>query len=131
MPTDKIDQIHVRFAVSNFGRTPALIVDLFAELFVLPSPSNEPVLFSDRGKHKMGEILAGGDQIKDVICFMSGEDAKQLSRVRERELYLMFIAALFYNDIFGKKHYALFRWLYHPDKDYFASYAGVGGNTYT
>lgn len=130
-PTEKIGQIHIEFTLSNFGRTPALVNDLSAELFVLPSPSNQPVLFSDKSKHKMGEILAGGDQIRDIVCFMSIEDARHLSKIHERDLYLMFIAAVFYNDIFGQKHYALFRWLYHPDKDYFASYGGVEGNTYT
>jgi hypothetical protein len=125
-------RLQVSFGISNLGRTPAFISDLWAELFILsnPIPTSVSNLFFSNTVHKMGDVLASGEKIDDIVCFMRTGATQKLEDIRNRDTYLIFKAAGLYADIFGNQHHSNFHWLYDPDRDYFSSYAAGNCNSY-
>jgi hypothetical protein len=131
-PTERGGNLHVIFGIANLGRSPAFVSDLWAELFVLSNPvaANVRVLGFSNTVHKLGDVLAGGEKMEDIVCFMRPDATRQIEEIRNKDTYLILKVAVLYSDIFGAKHHSNFHWLYDPDRDYFSSYAAAGCNTY-
>jgi hypothetical protein len=87
------------------------------------------VIFSNT-VHKMGDVLAGGEKIEDIVCYTRPDATRQIEEIRNRNTYLIFKVVILYSNIFGAKHHSNFHWLFDPDRDYFSSYAAADCNTY-
>jgi hypothetical protein len=132
VPTEPDQRLHVMFGISNLGRTPAFVSELYAELYVLPNPIAEKVknLPFSNAVHRMGDVLASGEKLGDIVCFARADASLQLEKIKTRGTYLIFKVAIIYSDIFGGQHYSNLHWLYDPDRDYFSSYTTADCNTY-
>lgn len=132
-PSETVRGSHIRFNLANLGRSPAFVTDLWAELFITANPIPREVqqlFFADESLHKMGDIISGDGKIENFVCYMPAAVTEKLDDIENRDTYLLLKAQILYTDIFGQKHHSSAHWLYHADKDYFASYVTEGVNSF-
>jgi hypothetical protein len=118
---------------ANLGRSPAFITELWAQLFILPNPILREIRdlhFADSSLHKMGDVIPGGEKIENVACYLPPDATERIEEIKNRSTYLILKVMVFYTDVFEQKHHTNTHWLYHTDKDYFASYTTKGANSF-
>lgn len=125
-------KLQVVFSISNLGRSPAFIDELWAELFIVPNPIAKVVanLYFKNAVHKMGDVLAAGEKIENIVCYMKPDAVEHLAEIRNRDTYLILKVTVMYIDIFRHSHVSNFHWLYDPDRDYFSIYNAGNPNIF-
>ncbi len=115
---------HVDVDFCNYGRTPALLLEVRACLALMQTGEDIPLL----SVFPLGNVIVIGPQARwNRICHYQGPTGVGIQAQIEREqLQLWLFLAVRYEDMLGKEHQTQMRFRYAPREDAFSMLTGDG-----
>jgi len=112
-PTIRGGMLQVRYSIKNYGRTPAFIKEITAELDHLSRPP-EAIRYLPTHIYVPHEHFLSGDKSTPLTdcCLLGGIDLAAAQSIKGGQSYIFFYGHVVYDDIFGAEHEHRFFWGY-------------------
>jgi len=114
----KTNRLIIEFQVKNFGRTPALIQSVHANL-IHPDSINGRAFDNDHRKTVRKTILGSGEPTERLQTEIADFSREEAAHIKSGQSQLYFTGKIFYFDIWGQRWALFFDWEFSPSQGKF------------